>query len=245
MRMKALLLATLLVSLVAFNLRTTAQTSLMDAPAAGGASVKGTVKFDGKAPLLRPIDMTGADPKCGALHKEAIKPETVVVNGNGTLRYVLIYVKAGAKAAEAPEGDVLLDQKGCMYAPHVIGVQKGQTLRIKTSDPTAHNVHGFGKKTFNVSQPEGAADVTVKMKKDEYPPFKVKCDIHPWMEAWVGVFEHPYFAVTGEDGSFTLKGLPAGKYTIGAWHEKYGEQSQEVTLAEAETKEMTFTFQGK
>jgi hypothetical protein len=124
-------------------------------------------------------------------------------------------------------------------------MRQGQTLAIKTSDPTAHNVHGYAKvnRPFNRSQPAGAANVTIKMKRDEAsPPMKVKCDIHPWMNAFVAVSPHPYFSVTGDDGSFKLENLPPGTYTIEAWHEKYKVLEQTVTIGDKETKTVEFTY---
>jgi len=220
-------------------------------PALGTATVSGSVKFDGKPPRSRAIDMAGADEKCAELHGgERIKPETVIVNDNGTLRNVFVWVKSGIEgwSFPMPEGDALLDQKGCMYEPHVQGMRQGQTLVIKTSDPTAHNVHGYAKvnRPFNRSQPPGASDIMVKMKRDEAsPPMKVKCDIHPWMNSYVAVVPHPYFFVTGADGSFKLENLPAGTYTIEAWHEKYKTIEQTVTIADGETQTLEFTFPQK
>ena len=220
-------------------------------PALGTATITGTVKFDGKKPRARPIDMAGADEKCAALHGgKRLKPETVVINDNGTLKNVFVWVKTGVEGwgFPLPEGDALLDQKGCWYLPHVQGMRTGQSLSIKTSDPTAHNVHGYAKvnRPFNRSQPAGAANVTIKMRRDEAsPPMKVKCDIHPWMNAFVAVVDHPYFAVTGEDGSFELPNLPPGTYTIEAWHEKYAVMEQMVTIGENETKTLEFTYPKK
>ena len=205
-------------------------------PALGTATIKGSVKFEGKPPRTRPIDMAGADAKCAELHGGVRqKPETVIVNENGTLRNVFVWVKTGMDGwtFPMPEGDALLDQKGCMYQPHVQGMRTGQSLSVKTSDPTAHNVHGFGKvnRSFNRSQPAGAANVAMRMRRDEAsPPMKVKCDIHPWMNAYVAVVSHPYFAVTGADGSFELAKLPPGTYAIEAWHEKYGVMEQSVLV---------------
>lgn len=220
-------------------------------PAMGTAAVTGSVKFDGKQPRSRPIDMAGADEKCAELHGgKRLKPESVIVNDNGTLRNVFVWVKSGAEGWDfpLPDGDATLVQKGCMYQPHVQGMRTGQSLAIKTSDPTAHNVHGFGKvnRSFNRSQPAGAADISIKMRRDEsHPPMKIKCDIHPWMNAFVGVVPHPYFAVTGEDGSFELPGLPPGTYTIEAWHEKYDVMEQTITLADKDTQTIEFTFAKK
>ncbi len=219
-------------------------------PALGTATITGSVKFDGKPPRARPIDMAGADEKCAELHDGVRqKPETVVVNDNGTLRNVFVWVKTGSEGRSfpMPEGDALLDQNGCMYFPHVQGMRKGQSLSIKTSDPTAHNVHGYAKvnRPFNRSQPAGAANVTVQMRREEVsPPMKVKCDIHPWMNAYVAVVDHPYFAVTGPDGSFELPNLPPGNYTVEAWHEKYDVIEQTITIGDNETKTLEFTYEG-
>ena len=217
-------------------------------PAVGTATITGSVKFTGKKPRSRPIDMAGADEKCAEAHGgKRLKPETVILNDNGTLRNVFVWVKSGVEgwSFPMPEGDAMLDQKGCMYSPHVQGMRKGQSLSIKTSDPTAHNVHGYAKvnRPFNRSQPAGAANVTIKMKRDEAsPPMKVKCDIHPWMNAYVAVVEHPYFSVTGDDGSFKLENLPPGTYTIEAWHEKYKVMEQTVTIGDKETKTVEFAY---
>jgi hypothetical protein len=216
--------------------------------ALGTATITGTVKFTGKKPRMRPIDMAGADEKCAEAHGgKRQKPETVILNENGTLRNVFVWVKSGAEgwSFPMPEGDALLDQKGCMYTPHVQGMRKGQSLSIKTSDPTAHNVHGYAKvnRPFNRSQPADAANVTIKMRRDEAsPPMKVKCDIHPWMNAYVAVVDHPYFAVTGDDGAFTISNLPPGTYTIEAWHEKYDVMEQTITIGDKETKPLEFTY---
>ena len=220
-------------------------------PALGTATISGIVKFDGKKPRMRPIDMAGADAKCAEAHGgKRLKPETVVVNDNGTLRNVFVWVKSGVEgwSFPMPEGDALLDQKGCMYFPHVQGMRQGQSLSIKTSDPTAHNVHGYAKvnRPFNRSQPAGASDVSIRMRRDEAsPPMKVKCDIHPWMNAFVAVVEHPYFSVTGDDGAFKLENLPPGTYTIEAWHEKYEVMEQTVTIGDNETKTLEFTYPKK
>ncbi len=219
--------------------------------AMGTATITGSVKFDGKKPRTRPIDMAGADEKCAELHGgKRLRPDSVVVNDNGTLRNVFVWVKSGIEgwSFPLPEGDVLLDQKGCWYQPHVQGMRTGQSLSIKTSDPTAHNVHGYAKKNrpFNRSQPAAAANVSIKMRRDEAsPPMKVKCDIHPWMNAYVAVVDHPYFAVTGPDGSFELPNLPPGTYTIEAWHEKYDVLEQTITIGDNETKTLEYTYPKK
>ncbi len=217
-------------------------------PALGTATVMGTVKFNGKAPRMRPIDMAGADEKCAEIYAgERQLPQTVLVNGNGTLRNVFVWVKTGIDgwSFPMPEGDALLDQRGCRYHPHVQGMRTGQSLTVRTSDPTAHNVHCFGKanRPFNRSQPAGAGDIAIRMRRDEAsPPMKVKCDIHPWMNSYVAVVDHPYFAVTGDDGSFELPNLPPGTYTIEAWHERHETLEQTVTLGDNETQAVEFSY---
>ncbi len=217
---------------------------------AGTASVTGSVKFEGKKPRVRAIDMSGADAKCAEANGgKRLKPDTVIINKNGTLRNAFVWVKSGleGKTFPMPEGDAMLDQKGCRYTPHVQGMRKGQSLAIKTSDPTAHNVHGYAKvnRSFNRSQPAGAGDVSIRMRRDESsPPMKIKCDIHPWMNAYVAVVDHPYYAVTGEDGSFTLADLPAGTYIVEVWHEKYGVMEETITIGDGEAKSLEFAYAG-
>ncbi len=219
-------------------------------PALATARIAGSVNFAGKPPRSRAIDMAGADEKCAAAHGgKRVKPDTVVVNDNGTLRNAFVWVKTGVEdwSFPTPEGDALLDQHGCVYQPHVQGMRTGQSLSIRTSDPTAHNVHGYAtvNRPFNRSQPAGAANVEIRMRKSEAsPPMKVKCDIHPWMNAYVAVVDHPFFAVTGADGSFAFAKLPAGTYTIAAWHEKYGVIEQTVTIADNEAKAVDFDYSG-
>jgi plastocyanin len=205
--------------------------------------VSGKVSFDGAAPKVLPLRMD-ADKVCKAAHKAPVKSEEVVVNANGTLRNVLIYVKGGlgSKKFDAPSKKVTFDQKGCMYTPHVLGIQTGQELEVTNSDPTLHNVHSLSKDNaqFNVAQPKQGMKLSKKFDKAEV--FKVKCEVHTWMGAYIGVFSHPFFAVTGDDGSFTLAKLPAGEYTIEAWHEKYGTQSAKVKVDAAGKATADFTF---
>ncbi|NQZ97595.1 MAG: hypothetical protein HRU01_13880 [Myxococcales bacterium] len=218
--------------------------------ALGTATIAGSVNFSGTAPRARPIDMAGADQKCAEIHGgKRVKPDTVVVNDNGTLRNVFVWVKTGVEgwSFPMPEGDALLDQDGCLYEPHVQGMRTGQSLSIATSDPTAHNVHGYAKanRPFNRSQPAGAANVSIRMRRGEStPPMKVKCDIHPWMNAYVAVVDHPYFAVTGVDGSFELANLPPGTYTIATWHEKYDVIEQTITVGDQEARTLDFDYSG-
>lgn len=239
---------TLLVIGIAALISGTAMTS-GDTPALpdGTAVVKGQVKFSGTPPKRRPIDM-GSEPKCHETHPEPMFDESVIVNENGTLRNVFVWIKKGieAKNIEPPKEAVVLDQKGCHYEPHVLGVQVGQPLEIRNSDPLAHNVHGLPQlnKEFNFSQTQQGGKDTVTFATPEVM-IKLKCDIHGWMSTYVGVVKHPWFFVTKEDGAFELPKLPAGEYVIEAWHEKYGKLTETVKVADGETKELSFTFEGK
>ena len=208
--------------------------------------VTGKVAFTGTAPKMARI-MMNADPVCVKQHTTPVTGEEVVVNKNGTLKNVLIYVKEGlgAKTFSPPAMKVEFNQKGCQYWPHVVGIQTGQELEVVNSDPTLHNVHSLSKENpqFNVAQPIKGMKLTKKFDKPEV--FKVKCEVHTWMGAYIGVFSHPYFAVTGDDGSFSLKNLPAGDYTIEAWHEKYGTQTMKVKVAGGGAATANFTYAGK
>ena len=174
----------------------------VDAATAG--SVSGKILFKGKKPEVKKIDMD-EDPVCAKLHKSAVIEQPVAVNKNGTLANVFVYVKTGldGKHFEAPATPGSIDQKGCWFEPRVLGLQTGQPFRVTNSDPLTHNIHPKPKanREWNQSQPSGEAPL---MRKFNFPElmFRVKCNIHPWMHAWIGVVEHPYFAVTGEDGVF-------------------------------------------
>jgi plastocyanin len=210
------------------------------------ADVSGKVAFEGSAPKPARIQMN-ADPQCARIHKTAVTGEEVVVNSNGTLKNVLVYVKEGLKSKKynPPATKVVFDQQGCLYTPHVLGIQTGQELEILNSDPLIHNVHSLSKDNppFNVAQPKKGMKLSKKFEKEEL--FKVKCEVHPWMGAYIGVFNHPFFAVTGDDGSFNMKKLPAGDYTLEAWHEKYGTQTMKVTVGATDKKTVDFKFVSK
>ena len=171
--------------------------------------------------------------------------EDVAVNANGTLKNVFVYVKEGLEGKTfAPKTDkVVMDQKGCRYTPHVLGAQVNQPVEIVNSDSTLHNVHGMppSSKEFNLGMPIQGMKLTRKFDKPDVM-VKFKCDVHPWMNAYAGVLPHPFFAVTGEDGSFEIKNLPAGKYTLEAWHEKYGVQTQEIMVDETGQANAVFKF---
>jgi len=213
---------------------------------ATAATVAGKVSFAGKAPN-RPRIAMDAEPDCKGLHSGPVQSEEVLVNPNGTLANVVVWVKAGleGKTFEAPTGSAALDQKGCIYTPHVVGVRVGQTISISNSDPTTHNIHPLPRvnREWNQSQPPKGAALEKSFPRPEVVP--VKCNVHPWMKSYVAVMEHPFFAVTGAQGSFELKGLPPGDYTVEAWHEKYPAQEQKVTLAASATQTIDFTFKAE
>ncbi len=206
-------------------------------------SLAGRVVLDGTAPANPPIKMAG-DPFCISQNPNGATSESVVVTGGG-LENVFVYVKDGLGNYyfETPTEPVKLDQQGCRYLPHVLGVRTGQPLQIVNSDATMHNVHALpdANREFNLGQPiQNQADKRTFTTKEIMVRFK--CDVHGWMQAFVGVMDNPYFAVTHDGGKFELKNLPAGTYTIEAWHEKLGTQTQTVTVAEKQAAEMTFTF---
>ena len=213
---------------------------------AAAGDVTGKVSFAGNAPKPARI-MMNADPVCVKQHKTPVVGEEVVVNTNGTLKNVLVYVKEGlgSRKFDPPSAKLEFDQQGCRYNPHVLGIQVGQELEIVNGDPTLHNVHSLSKENaqFNVAQPKQGMRLTKKFDKPEV--FKVKCEVHTWMGAYIGVFSHPYFAVTSDDGSFKLKNLPAGDYTIEAWHEKYGTQTLKVKVAASGAATADFKYEGK
>jgi len=225
-----------------------------DAPAAftkvdpaTAATITGKAAFAGKAPRAARIDMS-AEPDCKGLHTAVPSSEEVVVNSNGTLANVFVWVKGGleGKTFEPASGAATLDQKGCIYRPHVIGVRAGQTISIANSDPTTHNVHPMPKsnREWNQSQPPKGSNLDRNFPRPEVM-IPVKCNVHPWMKSYIGVVDHPFFAVTGDQGTFEIKGLPPGDYVVEAWHEKYGAQEQKVTVAASASQAVEFSFKGE
>lgn len=213
--------------------------------AATAATVIGTVKFTGTAPRPRRIDMS-EEAACAEKYPQGAFTEEVVVSADGKLANVFVYVKEGLPAGTkfaTPTQAVVLDQQGCRYHPHVLGIQVGQSLEILNSDPLLHNINAKPTKQrgFNISQPVAGMKTTRKFSAREIM-VPVECDVHGWMKAYIGVLDHPFYSVTGDQGAFALKGLPAGSYVIEAWHEKYGTQTQTVTLAEGQQATVNFTF---
>ena len=208
----------------------------------GTASISGTVSFEGAVPRLRPLQMS-ADPGCAKKHSEDVMPEFLVLGENNTMANVLVYVKGGVSGGyPVPAEPVVLDQQGCRYAPHVVSAQTGQLFKILNSDGLLHNVHGLPEKNqpFNKAMPAAVTESEYTFDKEEI--FKIKCDVHTWMGAWVGVFAHPFHAVTGTDGAFSLEGLPAGSYEIEAHHERLGTLTAQVTVGDGEAGSSDFKF---
>jgi plastocyanin len=211
-------------------------------PATAG-NVTGKITLEGSAPPREVIRMS-SDPNC-ELAAQSVRTETIVTGEGGALQNVFVYVKDGLRGLKfpVPATPVVLDQKGCHYQPHVFGVQVGQPVELLNSDSTLHNVHAVStaNREFNTGQPlQGMRFTHTFSTKEVMIPFK--CDVHSWMNAYVGVLDHPFFAVTGPDGTFSLTRLPPGTYTIEAWHEKLGTQTQSVTIGEKESKNAAFTF---
>ena len=196
--------------------------------------VTGTAKFMGTAPVREPLSMA-ADPTCMAAHPEPALAENVIANPNGTLKNVFVYVKQGleGKTFPAPTTPATIDQKGCQYSPHVFGIQAGQNLEIVNSDNTLHNIHSMAEKSkqFNLGMPIQGMKLNKKFENPEVM-VHLKCDVHPWMSAYIGVLPHSFYGVSGDDGSFSIKDLPAGRHEFKVWHEvgKMLEKSLVVTV---------------
>lgn len=210
----------------------------VDAATAGSAS--GVVSFKGAAPKTKPLDMT-ADPGCPTGSQPS---DAVLVNG-GKLANVFIYVKEGLPqgAFAVPTEPVVLDQKGCRYGPHMLGIMVGQPLKITNTDTADHNIHDMPSKNqaFNESQMPTDKPITKTFPTAEMM-IPVQCNQHPWMRAYINVMPHPYYAVSGPDGSFAIKNLPPGEYTIAAVHEKFGEQTMKVTVSPKMDTDARFVF---
>jgi len=215
-----------------------------DVSAAGG-TITGKIKFTGTAPRNPAIDMS-EEAACKAKYTTPPTEENVVAGPANALANVFVYVSAGVPAGQpftAPATPVVLDQSGCRYHPHVFGAMVGQNIEIKNSDPLLHNIKAIAKKNrpFNVSQPNAGMTKMVTFSAPEVM-VNLECNVHGWMHAYLGVRPDPFYAVSGQDGSFSITGLPPGTYTIEAWHEKFGTQTATVTIAGTESKTANFTF---
>ena len=212
--------------------------------ALAGSTVTGKVAFEGTAPVPVPINF-GAEKQCAAMHADkAPVSEDLVVNPNSTVKWALVYIKEGATGQyAAPTAAVSMDQNGCMFAPHVVALMAGQKVSFKNSDAVLHNVRSASKvnKAFNIAQPiQGMT--TMKAFAQPEVGVQMRCDVHFWMKGYIHVLSNPFFAITGDDGSFTIKDLPAGTYTLAVWHETLDEQTQNLTVGESGSKEANFTL---
>ncbi|HYA24917.1 MAG TPA: carboxypeptidase regulatory-like domain-containing protein [Terriglobales bacterium] len=218
--------------------------------AAGEGSITGSVKLSGTPPHMKGIDMS-KDPYCVKQHNNPVQMENVVVSSSGGLQNVVLYISQGLTGNEAsavPSEVPEFDQKGCMYIPHVLAVDADQKYKVVNSDQTTHNIHplpapGAGNIGWNKSQPPGAPPIETSWKAEEVA-VSVKCNIHPWMHGWHAVVKGPY-AVTDENGSYTIKNVPAGSYTVTAWQEDLGTQTAKVAVAAGQAAKADFTFKAK
>ena len=216
----------------------------VDASTAG--TLHGRIVFHGVKPAPKKIAMD-TEAACVKAHDgKPVYEESVVVGKKGGLANAFVYIQKGleGKTFEPIPLPVMLDQHGCMFVPRAIGMQSGQTLDVKNSDTVSHNIHPMPKngREWNEQQSPQSPDLHRKFVRPEVM-IPVKCDVHSWMRAYIGVVEHPYFAVTGEDGSFEMKNVPPGDYTVAVWHEKLGDQTQQVHLANSANQSVDFTYQ--
>ena len=214
------------------------------AQAAQAGTITGTAVFTGTVPSLKPLSVA-AEPICFKKH-ESVPNEMLVLGTGNTMANVLVRVVSGLPAGKtwpAPTEPVTMDQNGCQYKPHVMGIMVGQPFKVLNSDGVLHNVHALPKvnATFNMAMPPTRKEASATFGKAE-GMFVIKCDVHPWMQSYMGVFGDPFFAVTGADGKFTIANLPAGTYEIEAWHEKLGTQKATVTVGASDTKTTGFKF---
>lgn len=214
--------------------------------ASSPGQITGSVKLDGTAPHQRGIDMS-KDPTCSAAHKDKpVTTENVVVGANGGLANVVVYISQGLAGNEAPQSQpVQLVQKGCQYFPHVVAVDAGQHMKVLNEDQALHNIHPQPTKNtaWNKSQMPGGPAIDIAWTNEEVP-IPVKCNVHPWMSAYIVVVKGPY-GVSDDGGAFKLENLSPGNYTLTAWQETYGTQTQNVTIAAGKPTAVTFTFKAK
>jgi plastocyanin len=219
--------------------------SLWPGIALAASSITGTVTFDGKPPALKPLAMD-ADPACAKKHSGPVPNEMLVLGNGNTMGSIMVWVSKGLPAGKtypAPKEPVVIDQNGCQYKPHVMGIMVGQPYKILNSDGILHNIHTLPNvnSPFNKGMPATVTEATTTFPKPE-AMFHIKCDVHPWMSAYLGVFTNPFFSVTGADGKFTISGLDPGTYELTAWHERLGTQTATVTVAASGSKTQDFKF---
>jgi len=219
--------------------------SMSPGVAYAASTITGTVTFDGKAPALKPLAMD-ADPACAKKHSAPVANEALVLGNGNTMGNIMVFVSKGVPAGKtypAPTTPVVIDQNGCQYKPHVMGIMVGQPYKILNSDGILHNIHTLStiNPPFNKGMTASIKEVTTTFAKPE-AIFHIKCDVHPWMSAYLGVFTNPFYSVTGTDGKFTISGLDPGTYEVTAWHEKLPPQTVSVTVGANETKTQAFKF---
>jgi plastocyanin len=216
------------------------------AQAAARGTIKGHVRLGGEEPG-NPVIRMGKDPMCAAINRgKQVVQETVLASLDGSLANVFVRLQGNFPATPVPSEPVTIDQRSCVYVPRVMGVRVGQTLQVRNDDEILHNVHSLSVKsnTFNVSEPKAGMVQQFKMK-DEEVMLRIKCDIHSWMTTYVGVVPNPYFAVSSKAGTFEIANVPAGTYTIIAWHERYGPVTKMVTVRAGAVAAVDFTYTGK
>jgi hypothetical protein len=217
-------------------------TNTVDQSIAG--TITGTVKLEGAPPKFKALNMA-AEPTCVKDNPTPVFPPIVVTGAKGALANVVVYVKGNMDdyKFDTPTQPAVLDQKNCMYDPHVVAMMVNQDFHVTNSDQTLHNIHPVPKENhvWNQSQPAGAAPIDRSFPNPELA-IRVNCNVHPWMRGYLFVFRHPFYAVTTKDGTFSLSGLPPGDYTIEAWQEQYGVQDQQVTIGPKDSKTLSFTF---
>jgi plastocyanin len=207
------------------------------------SSVAGQVRFEGQSPALARINMA-TDPSCAKRHSGAVVNEDFVIGKNGALANVVVFVSdgLGGRSFDIPAEAAVVQQEGCVYKPHVLALRASQKIKIVNSDNTLHNIHPVpaNNREWNKAEPPGTALEETFAREEIAIP--VKCNVHPWMLSYIAVFKHPFFAVTGADGSFDLHNLPPGEYTVKAWHEKLGTVTQKIVVTSTETKKIDFVF---
>jgi plastocyanin len=210
-------------------------------------SISGKASFIGKAPNAKRIDIS-EDEECVKLNKKGLYDDSLVVNKDGSLPNVFVYIKSGAEGyvGEAPTEPVVLDQKGCQFAPRVLAVRTRQTIKVTNSDPVTHNVHPVAKNNREWNQSQAPGDPPIE-RRFGYPEvlIRVKCNVHNWMRSWIAVMDHPYYAITKSDGSFEIPNVAAGDYTIEAWQEALGTQEQKVHVDADGKATLAFNFKAE
>ncbi len=211
---------------------------------AAAGTVTGTVTYVGAVPALKPLDVA-AEPICAKKHA-TVPNEMLVLGAGNTMANVMVRVVSGLPAGKtwpAPTTPVVMDQQGCQYVPHVMGIMVGQPFKVLNNDGVLHNVHALPNvnQQFNMAMPPTRKEATATFGKEE-GMFVIKCDVHPWMRSYIGVMSNPFFAVTKADGTFSIPNLPPGTYQIEAWHERLGTQKASVTVGATDSKAVAFKF---